>query len=482
MGNKFTIDTLMLLAIAFLFTLESKAQSNFSFYAIEKQSNSPQLNPAFLTSQTKLNFSILPLAGINLAYNNQEVIKKMISNVLNGNEAMSDYRDVFDSMIKLNLFYQRTEINFLSLGMNTAIGSFDFRVKENLQLLANINGQYAGFITTNTTQTLTIGDSQSFPAFVSHYREYSLGYAKDVIKNKLTIGIRAKKYFGKSVMSSAITGTSVMRDQNVYLQMFGNLKVSLPIQITLDKNSLLRAAKLTDDFSVLNYAQNRENTGWGVDLGINYAIAPNLNFSASVVDLGTIKWKSNLNSMKFNGEYQFPKEYIVSNENGILTRNQTFSLETVDIRELYKIEPDQTEFSTRLPLTIYSGLKYSLSPNMALNIADRFTSINSMNFNSLVATCAFSAGRHFTINGGYAIIGESFVNIPLNMLYSGNFGQFYLGTDNILSLVSPTNSGFSGVTFGLNFNLFRSKAKYIKRIGYLPFYEEKVKSGKKKSS
>lgn len=469
----------ILILFTILFFCESKAQSNFSFYAIEKQSNSSQLNPAFLTSQTKLSFSILPFAGINFAYNNKEVIKKLISNVISGNEAMSDYRDVFDSMIKLNLFYQRTEINLLSVGFNSAIGSFDFRIKENLQFLAKMNGEYAAFITTNTTPTLAIGDSQDFPAFISHYSEYSLGYAKELIKNKLQVGIRAKRYFGKSVMSSAITGTSVMRDQNVYLQMFGNLKVSLPIQITLDQNSLLRAAKLTDDFSVLNYVQNRENTGWGIDLGINYTIAPKLNFSASIVDFGIIKWRSNLNSMKFNGEYQFPKEYIVSNENGILTRNQTFSLETVDIRELYKIEPDQAEFSTQLPLTIYSALKYRLSPNTTLNITDRFISINSMNFNSLMATWAFSVSNHFTINGGYGVIGESFVNIPLNMLYSGSFGQFYLGTDNILSLVSPTSSGFSGVTFGLNFNLFRSKPKFIKRIGYLPFYEEKIKSGKK---
>lgn len=400
-----------------VFLIQSKAQSNFSFYAIEKQTNSSQLNPAFLVSQTKLNFSILPFAGFNLAYNNQEVIRKIASNVLDGNEAMNDYRNIFDSMVKLNLFYKRTELNLLMFGINSPIGSFDFRIKENFQLLTDINGEYASFITSNTAQTLTIGESQTFPAFLAHYREYSLGYAKELIKNKLTIGVRAKRYFGKATMSSAIAGTSIMRDQNIHLQMFGDAKVSLPIELMLDENSLLLSAKLVDDFSFFNYAKNSENKGWGVDLGINYSLSANLKFSVSVIDLGFIRWKSNLNSMKIEGEYQFPNEFIVSNENGVLTRNQSFSLETVDIRELYKIEPDSSEFTTQLPLTIYVGLNYELSPTLQLNIINRFISMNSINFNSLMVTCSFSKGSHLTFNGGYAIIGESFINIPFDILF-----------------------------------------------------------------
>lgn len=468
-------QVIVVLVCTFLIVWQGKAQTNMSFYSIENQINSPALNPAFLTSQSKLYFSLLPFTGTNLGYNNPQIVQKLVSNILAGDQAMNDFRDVFDSMIRLNLFYQRMEVNLLCVGYKSPWGSFDFRVNEKVNFLTDVNGDFSSFVTSNSTQTLHIGDSQSLPAFATHYREFSLGFAREFSGGKLSVGARVKMYFGKSSISSEVTGTSLQRDQDIYLQMNGPVKISLPIEVVVDKNKLLRSASMADNFSAGDYLMNSGNTGLGFDLGFSYKPTPDLVISGSVTDVGKIKWSSSLNSMVFNGEYLFPKELIVSNNNGVLVRDPDFSLENVDIRELYRIDMDNAPFTTRMPVTFYSGIKYRLDPRFSISLTNRFIGVGAMSFNSLAATGIYGINRKLSVSAGYAALGKSYNNIPFGLFYNGNFGQYYIGTDNLLSVINPTDSNFSGVTFGMCFYLFRSKEKYRKQPDYRPFYKEKVR-------
>ncbi|MDO8930088.1 MAG: hypothetical protein Q7W54_14020 [Bacteroidota bacterium] len=74
---------------------------------------------------------------------------------------------------------------------------------------------------------------------------------------------------------------------------------------------------------------------------------------------------------------------------------------------------------------------------------------------------------------GYSIIGNSFSNIPIAILYKRDGGQTYLGTDNLLSFLFPSFSDFSGISFGTCFYLFTGKVKYKDPLEYLPFFKRK---------
>jgi hypothetical protein len=96
-----------------------------------------------------------------------------------------------------------------------------------------------------------------------------------------------------------------------------------------------------------------------------------------------------------------------------------------------------------------------------------------MSFNSLSVTGIYDMNKKLAISSGYSILGKSYNNIPFAVLYTGGAGQYYIGTDNLLSLVVPSSAEFSGITFGMCFFLFRSKTKYKDQPEYLPFYLEK---------
>ncbi len=463
----------LILAYLLVLVLHSNAQTNMVFYPIENQINSPNLNPAFLTSQNKYTLGIFPLSGMNVGYNNQLVVRNMLKNTLNGSQTNDDFREVFNSMVKIDLFYQRMENNIITIGYNSALGSFDFRIKENMELMTDVKGEFSEFLTNTSLRTILINKPQLFPALALHYREYSLGYAKEIIKEKLSVGVRAKLYFGKASMVSEVQGVVVQNNSDIFLQTHDKLKLSVPVDIVANADGSLRTVTLDDNFSFGNYLMNSKNMGVGFDIGFNYRLAPDLLLSASVVDVGSIKWNSNLNSMTFNGEYQFPQNFIVSSNNGILTKNQDFSSETVDFPELYKIKVDESSYSTRLPVTFYAGLKYQLDPKLNISLVDRYISTKSMSFNSLSFTGIYDVKRNLAISTGYLVLGDSYNNIPFSIFYTGNAGQYYIGTDNLLSLVVPSSAEFSGITFGMCFFLFREKTKYKEQLEYLPFYKEK---------
>jgi hypothetical protein len=443
--------------------LPGQAQTNMVFYPTENQINSPSLNPAFLTSQNKFTLSVFPLSGLNVGYNNQLVIKNMLFNILKGKQTQEDFKAVFNSMVKLDLFYQRMENNLLSFGYNSRFGSFDFRVKENMQLMADLKGDFSELVTNTSLLTFSPGKQQTFPAIALYYREYSMGFAKDVVREKLTVGLRVKLYFGKSSMSSDVRGEQVVNGTNsIGLSTSGTLKISTPLQIVTDDDGVLTAVELADGFTVGNFLMNSKNTGAGFDIGLNYKPTPDLALSASLVDVGAIKWNNNLNTMRFNGSGKIE-----------LGPNSSTSQ---DFDQLYKIELENTPFSTRLPTTIYAGLKYRANSQLNLSLVDRFVSTRSMSFNSLSVTGIYDVKKNLSISSGYSIIGNSFSNFPFAVLYTGETGQYYIGTDNLLSMVVPSASDFSGITFGMCFFLFRGKVKYKQQPEYLPFYKEKKRN------
>ena len=352
----------VILTYLFVLVLQGKAQTNMVFYPMENQINAPTFNPAFLTSQNKYTLGIFPLTGINVGYNNQLVIKNMLLKILNGQQTNNDYKEIFNSMVKLDLFYQRMEISILNLGYNSDIGSFDFRIKENMQLMTNLKGEFSEFLTNSSSQTISINKPQVFPALALHYREYSLGYGREIIKDKLSIGLRAKIYFGKFSLSSDVQGGVVKNNNDIYLQVQNQLNLSFPMNINTDSTGLLSSAETAAGFSVGKYLTNSKNFGTGFDIGLTYKITPDFTFSASVVDVGKINWKSNLNRMTFNGNYKFPAEFIVPSDGNTVTKIGGISNETTDFNELYKIEIDTSAFSTQLPVNFYAGLKYRMKP------------------------------------------------------------------------------------------------------------------------
>lgn len=467
----------MLLAGACLFNHWSVAQTNLLFYQADDFYNAPDFNPAFLTRQKNFTFNIFPLAGTAVHYNNREAVEK-IRKILFTDKVDDGTKETFRSLVKKDLSYNQVESNLLRVGINTARGAFDFQIREKAYVLMRFGGDFSRFVMdTLGTQTLSLKKLQQFPTEAVHFREYSVGYATELVRNQLTFGIRGKLYYGKAFTSSNVSGYITEASGQFYAQSRGDLYFSIPATDN-EANGEVSRVFVMNGKSIADYVFNTGNSGFGLDVGLVWRVNPTLTISGSVLDLGSIKWSKYLYRLNFDkGNYRIDDIYLDPTDNTL--KKQTDEIDLVDnISALYDIEKADKAFVTRMPTSYIIAARYTPSAALSIGVVNRYIQEKNMGHNALQATVAYNHTRNLTLVSGLGVYHTSFKNIPLGVIYRWNYAQFWAGTDNFLSFVVPKFSDYTSLTIGVDFNLFGPKVRY-RSIKYLPFFKLKKTRHKK---
>lgn len=466
------IQRLLLLMFVTLTTFGLQAQSNLALYPLEEQFNAFDYNPAFLSSPEKFTFSIFPMAGMNLSMNNQAILREAARKSSSGVISETYYEDLFNRLLDKSSFHENVDITFLNFTYRNKKGFFNFRVKDRQFLDASINGEVTNFIFKSDIRSAAIDRSQVFPVQSAHYREYSLGYAHTSADKRLSTGIRAKLYFGKFAFYSNIDGSITPIPGGDYgLQTQGKIYISFPGKTIKSSDADTYTVDLSNA-SIKNYLFNSGNTGVGVDLGVAYQLSPKVNVSMSVIDLGRIRWKKNLNSRIM--DKQFPlaaTSYGLDTISEVPTITKRENYAYSNTFDFFDLVEDSSSFQTTLPVTIYAGLKYLVNPSLSFSVTNRYVAMRGLGYNSLSLAANMELNKKLSTSIGYSIMGDSFFNIPFALLFKRSFGQMYLGTDNLLFIVSPSKADYASVSFGACFYLFSHRNLLLKRIDYLPFYQ-----------
>jgi hypothetical protein len=410
---------------------------------------------------------------MSVGYNNQEEIKGMLKDFLSGSLDTASMKAVFNSLLKKDVFTQRFETSLLSFGYHSKIGSFNFRINEIEQLRSGLKNDFTQFINNPEFLTIQLDHPENLYANGVHYREYSLGYAREIIKDKLSVGLRAKVYYGKASMSTEAPGAVIEQNGKYFLETSGPINMSLPVDFVFSEDSIITGANPSKGSTPLKYLFNRKNSGIGMDFGITYQATSKLQLSASMVDLGKIHWTSNLNRLNLKGKYEILPQYIQETGVDYVTKDPSFSNDTNgDLNQLFKCVIDSADYSTKLPVNFFIGSQYQINTKIKLGFVDRYTQSKGMSQNSFSLTANYELNKKLTLSSGYSVIGKSSNNIPFAMIYNWASGQSYLGTDNLLAFFAPSKADYAGVSFGTCFYIFKPKAKYT-QSEYLPFYKEK---------
>ncbi len=453
----------------------AKAQSNLIFYHSEGMLNNSTFNPAFSIAPKGITFSMLPLAGTSLIFNNMDAMG-MISQVIFEEQINDSLKDIFTSLVRQNLIYQHLETSLLDIGYHTRFGSFSFLIRERVNVMVDFQDDVSQFLVDEQFPSVRINQTQTFPAEALHFREYSFGYAHELIKDKLKMGFRAKLYYGKSSMYSDVSASLLEGSSGYYVHSYGPMKLSLPADIVIE-NGQVEEFRAYRGYTAANYLFNTGNVGTGFDFGFSYMPRPDIEVSASVTDLGKIKWKNGLNTLSFEGEYQLSASSLIKTitEDGveILTKeNDEVSL-TDSITSIFDILPiEETGYTKAIPTNYYAGLKYRYSERLQFGIVDNYTVGDKLKYNNLLLSVNYALTKQFFLNTGYSKLAKSYFNLPVGFSYKWDGGSAYLGTDNLISLILPSVSNVSGISFGMNIYLYRLKPRY-RKVDYLPFFKQK---------
>ncbi|AYN03029.1 DUF5723 family protein [Flavobacterium sp. 140616W15] len=298
---------------------------------------------------------------------------------------------------------------------------------------------------------------------------FHVGYHKK-INNKLILGGRAKLY------SSGLNATSTKNSGYIYTGMSNTTMYNQIISSNLELKSSGIAEYLEDDYdgSIASDIAHKTflggNYGIGFDAGITYYPKKNIQFTASIIDVGFIRHSKEVENFTYKGYYQY--EGVNPNfTNPDKPENVFDEFEAAIPRDtLYN------KYTTWRPVKFNSSIQYSFGKSRSneecnckpYNEIEYLNGVGVQLFamstprSPLVALTAFyrrTLFQNLQVKATYTIDSYSSKNIGFG--FSTTLGKFnvYAMIDNILEYKDITKANSATFQFGLNF-IFKENSEY----------------------
>jgi len=435
-----------LIAVLLLLSFSPKAQN--TMYFMERMPQSNTFNPAVIPAM-KFHIGLPVLNNLAFeAYNNgfnYGELDNFLDNLGNENYNPDEF---INSVEGNNKFLSEARVNLLSIGFKLKEkGYFAFDLTAN-NILINEAAPEIAYLLADKDDI----PKERFPVIVNNLQItesnfISMGFTYSrVFNEKLTLGIRPVINFNTfglktSGINYKITRNEIQYTGNSYNEttdynevdysksFTGNVTLGMPVPINpnaingneLDLDEDLFPEEWAEDVSFNDLLKNSSLT---LDLGATYQ-SGDWTFSASLLNIGTSKWKSNA--------YQL---------NGI--RN--------DDKEVTYIE-EKDKIKVGIPAKLYLGAKRQFSPkwNYALLLNNTFygTESNASATLSLNGHIGSMLSTSISYTAGY-----KFNNIGLGLrlrFFPGT--DLYFVTDNLLQLFNYKNIYRATASVGINISI-----------------------------
>ncbi len=219
------------------------------------------------------------------------------------------------------------------------------------------------------------------------------------------------------------------------------------------------------------------NGGFAIDLGAEYLLYDRFLFSASLIDFGFIKWKTNPVILTQQASFTFSGldigKYIGSIEDATTDVDSTLGdrIKNDMIDTLLKVfNPDieKTAYTTRLNTKIYLGANFALYDWLDFGLLYRGAFSNKSLYSSYTISANTNFFKGWSYSLSYSIMDGLYNNLGMGLAYKVGPVQMYLITDNFsvpfwamnesdLSDNWLKNSKRANFAFGMNILICKNK-------------------------
>lgn len=398
------------------------------------------------TNMGSTGFSAFDLFANNGVDFNAKLRNVVFSTSRNDKVSINEQLEIFSGGFKLGDWQ---EGSYLSFGMYQELDAFSYVPKDLAILALDGNRDYLG-------KVFDIGDLSAEGELLSVFH---IGYHKNVTE-KLILGARGKIY-------SSIFNFSSTKNSGYFYTIPGTNSI---YEQVISSNALVNTS------GFLNYTENYTdnaksdimkktffggNLGLGFDLGLTYYPQENIQFTASILDVGFIKHTKEVESYSYKGYYKYEgmtPDFIPGNSSGSVFQEflDAIPLDTLNVK-----------YTTWRPVKFNSSIQYSFGDgrdsdcNCLGNNEMKFkNSVGAQLFvmstprTPLMALTAYYRRKFFDsleMKATYTIDSFSAKNIGLGLSTTIGKVNFYVLADNLLEYkdISKANS----LSFQLGFNI-----------------------------
>jgi len=457
------ILTVILAVVVF----NARAQNSQVLYFM----NLPQnhlINPALRPSNS-IYIGLPVISGINLNINNNYVNFSDV--ILKGQPKDSlisflhpDYNtDKFLARIKdRNFLEPETMIQLLGVGFSIGNDSYVFldineRIEGNMVLPGDLfrlalkgNQEFVG-------KTI---DFSSLRGDIKYYREFGVGFSRN-FTDRLRIGVKGKLLFG--IAGASINNRSLgitvnedyshTLDANLVINMSGPVNVYMDSKnnidsVTFDDRRFKTSAGRSDFFS------GAKNIGLGLDIGAAYDLTDRIVLSASVTDLGFIRWKKDVTNLKADNHFEFSGLNMLDVINGTKTIDEVGSDMLDSLKNAFVVSSSKAPFTTFLPFGFSFAGSYSVTKYFSVGLLSYSRIIGKQIREALTLSANLNLGNAFSTSISYTAENRRYDNLGAGVAFRAGVLQFYLLSDRIPVVWNRIKDEKSNVIIPANWNTF----------------------------
>lgn len=430
---------ILLFSLALSLSLPALAQFNLGLHQFTGVPQSNFTNPAIMP-QARF-FIALPNLYVNY-YNPTFVMDDVIREV--GDSSMLDFRKLYEDRAgktfgfnideQLDIFQLGFRVgrkNFISLGAYQNLSS-QFNLPVDLLRLAQ-NGSLDPYFRENpvSLNDINIG--------LNLYNAFHIGYAREITP-KLNFGVRVKYLNGIAGGGTEYAQGSI-NWQTDSLVVTNNFRYN-----TSNIDNIANSGQL--DIAKLLTASG--NHGFGFDFGLSYKITERLMISASVTDLGSINWKSDLKSfVSDSGSYTYKGgDVVIGGEEG---DGDAFGAIGDSLAQAFNIQKvDGKEFTTQLNTRYLVSASYQLFKGQQLGVIFTGNRYNNELYPAFTAFYQQKVWNILFVRANYTVSPGSFDNLGGALALKLGPAQIFTVADNLLALNNQGNVSTFNIRVGVN--------------------------------
>ncbi len=400
-----TIIIILLLSFSFVLT-KTKAQVVSSLYFMDNLPQASILNPAF-SPNYNFYFGLPIINNVNLHLSSDIGLNDIYSN---GHYVWNKYEELYKPFVN-----DLHKTSYISTELNTSLFNMGFRSGKNFIHLA-INtrmdfkwGIPRGLFKMNDLSIVHDLSGLGFNGRI--YNEYTVGLSRE-INDKLNVGITAKYLKGIGNASIEFNKFDITTTEEAWTyDVRGTFDVSGPVEIEKDEDDFPTGFHETEDFNnpgriIDLLLANGGNSGFGLDLGVEYEVIPQLKLSASLIDLGKINWKKQVENINFDANYSFKgiSDLATTGDDGIFTINDDAFSSIIDsLKDSYTSNSTHNAFSNNLSPKLYLAAEYELTSALSLGLISKTRFIEKERRQNFIFAANANFNRILTLGLNYNI-------------------------------------------------------------------------------
>lgn len=398
----------------------------------------------FSASVGSSGFSVYDLFADNGVDFNTKLRNVVFSTSRNDKVSLNEQLEIFSGGFKLGDWQKGS---YFSFGMYQELDVLTYLPKDYAILALDGNQNYLG-------KVFDMGDLNAKGELLSVFH---LGFHKNV-SEKLIFGVRGKIY-------SSIFNISSTKNSGYFYTTQGTNSFY---------DQVISANVLVNTSGFLNYTDNYSgnvksdiikktllggNLGLGVDLGLTYYPQKNIQFTASLVDIGFIKHSKEVESYRYKGFYKYvgiAPDFILGNSNDLIDEfNDAIPLDSLNVK-----------YTTWRPVKFNSSIQYSFgdgrssdcncigeNENKYANSVGAQLFVMSAPRTPLMALTGYYRRQIFDsleVKATYTIDSFSSKNIGLGLSSTIGKVNFYFLADNLLEYKDVSKANSLSFQLGLN--------------------------------